>query len=183
MFHLDEYIGIAPTHSASFIRYLTERLVSKVALGAVHFVDPARGVNTTINELSMRIRSSPVDLGLIGIGENAHLAFNDPPADFETGDAYIVVTLDRACREQQMREGWFDTLAEVPAQAISMSVHQILQCRHIISAVPYAAKARAVASLLTAREPDPLVPATAMLSHPHVDLFLDSESAALLRGV
>ncbi|MCA1942104.1 MAG: 6-phosphogluconolactonase [Yonghaparkia sp.] len=178
MFHLDEYIGLDAGHSASFVRYLTERFVSKVPLGAVHFVDPSIGVDRAIDELTERIRRAPIDLGLIGIGENAHLAFNDPPADFETTDAYIVVELDRACREQQVREGWFPTIDDVPTHAISMTVHQILECRHIISPVPYAAKADAIEALFATASPTPNVPASALHAHSNVDLFLDEASAS-----
>ncbi len=178
MFHLDEYLGISPEHPASFIRYLRDRFVSQVDLGAVHFVDPTAGPERAIAELTESIRSAPVDVGLIGIGENAHLAFNDPPADFATTEAYIVVNLDEACRQQQVREGWFGQVEEVPGQAISMTVHQILACRQIISAVPYAAKAGAIAALHASTALDPMVPATALLNHPAVDLFLDQDSAA-----
>lgn len=182
MFHLDEYLGISPDHPASFIRYLRERFVSQVDLGAAHFVDPSVGAEQAIAELTSAIRSAPVDVGLIGIGENAHLAFNDPPADFTTTEAYIVVDLDDACRRQQVGEGWFADVDEVPSQAISMTVHQILACRQIISAVPYAAKAGAIAALHASTGLDPMVPATALLTHPAVDLFLDQDSAAGLAG-
>lgn len=180
MFHLDEYIGLDSTHPASFIRYLRERFVSRVSLKAVHFVDPQVGAAEAIKELTAEIRRAPVDVGLIGIGENAHLAFNDPPADFTTTDAYIIVNLDDACREQQVREGWFPTVSDVPAEAISMTVHQILQCDQIICPVPYAVKASAIAALAACTTPDPLVPASALLTHPRVDLFLDHDSAALV---
>lgn len=178
MFHLDEYIGIDDEHPASFVRYLRERFVSQVDLGVAHYVDPSSGVERAITSLTEAIRREPIDLGLIGIGENAHLAFNDPPADFETTESYIVVDLDQACREQQVREGWFPAVDDVPRRAISMTVHQILQCRHIISAVPYAPKSGAVAALLEARHPDPRVPATALLTHSSVDLYLDDDSAS-----
>lgn len=178
MFHLDEYIGLEAGHSASFVRYLTERVVSKIPLGAVHFVDPSIGADRAIAELTENIRRAPIDLGLIGIGENAHLAFNDPPADFETTDAYIVVELDRACREQQVREGWFPTIDDVPTHAMSMTVHQILECRHIISPVPHAAKADAIEALFATVSPNPNVPASALHTHSNVDLFLDEASAS-----
>lgn len=178
MFHLDEYLGIDQDHPASFIRYLRDRFVSRVDLGAAHFVDPTLGPEQAIAELTAAIRSAPIDVGLIGIGENAHLAFNDPPADFGTTEAYIVVNLDDACRRQQVREGWFADVDEVPSQAISMTVHQILACRHIVSAVPYAAKAAAIAALHASTGLDPMVPATALVAHPNVDLLLDQDSAA-----
>lgn len=182
MFHLDEYIGIDESHPASFVRYLTERVVSKVPLRVVHFVDPSIGVEKTIAELTKEIRKAPIDLGLIGIGENAHLAFNDPPADFNTTESYIVVELDRACREQQVREGWFPSVEAVPTHAISMTVHQILQCRHIISSVPHAAKSAAIEALHEATEVTPELPASALINHPNVDLFLDEASASRILG-
>ncbi len=182
MFHLDEYLGIDPDHPASFIRYLKDRFVSKVPLKGAHFVDPSSGAEDAIERLTAAIRESPVDVGLIGIGQNGHLAFNDPPADFATTDAYVVVNLDLACRNQQVGEGWFESIDDVPSQAISMTVHQILQCEHIICAVPYAVKAKAVEALYTSPGPDPMVPATALLSHPHVEVFLDEDSASLVKG-
>lgn len=180
MFHLDEYIGLDENHGASFIRYLKERFVSKVQLKEVHFVDPSRGITRIIEHLTQEIRRAPIDLGLIGIGENAHIAFNDPPADFDTNEAYIVVNLDRDCRNQQLGEGWFKSLEEVPTQAISMTVNQILACKEIVCAVPFKVKAKAIAATLGAREITPQIPATALRKHPHVHIFLDKESASLL---
>lgn len=180
MFHLDEYIGLDESHPASFIRYLKERFVSKVNLKEVHFVDPKNGVPAIIATLTKEVRKAPIDLGLIGIGENAHLAFNDPPADFATKEAYIVVNLDSDCRKQQVGEGWFKTLDDVPTQAISMTVSQILMCKEIVSAVPYKVKAKAIANTLGAKEVTPLIPATALKNHPRVNIFLDQDSASLL---
>lgn len=174
LFHLDEYIGIPASHPASFRKYLKEKFVSKVGLKAAHFVDsdPA-----CIPAITAELRKAPVDVGLIGIGENTHLAFNDPPADFDTREAYIVVELDEACKKQQVGEGWFASLAEVPTVAISMSVYQILQCKKIISAVPFAVKADALQKTLS--EPvSSQVPATMLKTHPDICLYADVDSFA-----
>lgn len=146
MFHLDEYVGLPVTHQASFRKYLTERFVDKVGkLKAVHFVD---GTQENIEKLTEEIRKSPIDIGVVGIGENAHIAFNDPPADFDTKEAYKIVNLDDACKKQQMGEGWFPTIDDVPKQAVSMTVYQIMQCKQIVSCVPYAVKANAIEKTL-----------------------------------
>ena len=125
----------------------------------------------------LKERSAPIDLGLIGIGENGHIAFNDPPADFETGEAYIVVNLDERCRRQQVGEGWFATVNDVPSQAVSMTVRQIMRCETIISCVPYAVKAEAVYKTLTSPL-TPSVPATMLKQHARFSLYLDRDSAA-----
>lgn len=148
MFHLDEYIGLPETHPASFRKYLKERFLSYVDIRKAHLVNPDNGVEPALELLTREVRAGEIDLGLIGIGENAHIAFNDPPADFETKEAFLVVNLDEACKKQQMREGWFATIEDVPKQAISMSVYQIMQCKTILSCVPYAAKADAVKKTL-----------------------------------
>ncbi|MBQ7063334.1 MAG: 6-phosphogluconolactonase [Firmicutes bacterium] len=174
MYHLDEYVGLPETHIASFRKYLKERFISKVPLGAAHLVD---GTAEGIGALTASLRSAPIDIGLIGIGENGHIAFNDPPADFDTREAYIIVNLNDTCKHQQVREGWFASVEEVPAQAVSMTVHQILQCRTIISVVPYAVKADAVQKTLY-QDANNLVPATVMKSHPDFTLFVDRDSFA-----
>ena len=179
MFHLDEYIGIDESHPASFVKYLKERFVSKVNLKAANFVDPTNGVEEIIAKLTAKLSEAEVDVGLIGIGENAHIAFNDPPADFDDPNAYKVVVLAERCRQQQLGEGWFATLADVPEKAISMTVQQILRCRHIISAVPYAVKAQAIHDTLTS-EITNMVPATIMKNHPSVQVFVDADSASML---
>ncbi len=174
MFHLDEYIDLPETHPASFRKYLKERFVSRVPLKCAHFVD---GTREGIAVLTEELRSAPIDLGLIGIGENGHIAFNDPPADFETDEAYIVVNLDERCRRQQVGEGWFATVNDVPSQAVSMTVRQIMRCETIISCVPYAVKAEAVYKTLTSPL-TPGVPATMLKQHAHFSLYLDGDSAA-----
>lgn len=179
MFHLDEYIDLPRTHPASFVRYLNERFVSKVpALRAVHFVDPSEGVESMLQRLSDALSEAPIDAGLIGIGENAHIAFNDPPADFECQDSYKIVALNDECRRQQLGEGWFETLQDVPTHAISMTVQQILKCRHIISAVPYSVKAKALYRTAQASEVTNEIPATALRLHPDVTIYADTDSAA-----
>ena len=181
MFHLDEYLDLPPDHPASFVGYLQQRFVSKVPLKAAHFVDTTQGAERIIARLSDLLAQAPVDVGLIGIGENAHIAFNDPPADFELDACYQVVTLDRACRNQQLGEGWFPTLEDVPRQAVSMTVRQIMKCSHIISAVPFAVKAQAVYRTLTSPQVTNQIPATILKTHPDATLYLDADSASLLK--
>lgn len=178
-FHLDEYIGLSPKHPASFRRYLLERFVSRV--GSVDFVaidgnvDPP-GETARLGEL---IAAAPIEVCFAGLGENCHLAFNDPPADFTTDDPFLIVTLDEACRRQQLGEGWFGSLDEVPRTAISMSIRQIRRSAMILLSVPDARKAEAVRDMMT-RPIGPMYPGTALREHPNTHLFLDPASAALL---
>ncbi len=179
MFHLDEYIGLPVTHKASFRRYLKDRFLARVPdLKAYHLIDGEKDPQEECNRLNDLIGRHPIDAAFVGIGENGHLAFNDPPADFETTDPYIVVNLDEACRAQQMGEGWFPTLQDVPDQAISMSVHQIMASDVIICSVPDERKANAVALSLTG-EVTPLVPASILQNHEKCHVFLDEASAKL----
>lgn len=176
MFHLDEYVDLPITHVASFRKYLQERFVDKVApLAAVHFVD---GTAECIEKLTEEIRKKPIDIGLIGIGENGHIAFNDPPADFDTKEAYIIVNLDERCKRQQMGEGWFATIDDVPKQAVSMTAYQIMQCKRIVSCVPHSVKADAVAKTVLTEETTNLIPATLLKEHNDFILYLDENSAA-----
>lgn len=176
MFHLDEYVDLPETHGASFRKYLKERFVEKVGtLKAAHFVD---GTKECIAKLTEEIRKSPIDIGLIGIGENGHIAFNDPPADFDTREAYIIVNLDERCKKQQMGEGWFATIDDVPKQAVSMTTYQIMQCKKIVSCVPYKVKAEAVENTLKAKETTNMVPATLLKEHEDFILYLDADSAS-----
>lgn len=172
MFHLDEYVDLPDTHIASFRKYLKERFASKVNLKAAHYVD---GTKEGIENLTKELRSAPIDIGLIGIGENAHIAFNDPPADFDTKEAYIVVNLNETCKKQQVGEGWFETIDDVPKQAVSMTVYQILQCKKIISVVPHAVKANAV-KLTLENEVTNTIPATIMKGHDDFTLLVDENS-------
>jgi len=180
MFHLDEYINLPQTHPASFVKYLKERFVAKVNLGRVHFVDTSGDVGTLISDLTREINKNPIDVGLIGIGENAHIAFNDPPADFDSQEAFIIVRLAESCRRQQLGEGWFPTLEDVPSTAVTITVQQILKCKHIISAVPFKVKANAVKDTLTAPEITPMIPATILRNHEDVTIYLDTDSSSLL---
>jgi glucosamine-6-phosphate deaminase len=179
-FHLDEYVGLRETHPASFRRYLRARLVDRVHPGVFHFIDgDASDPEAECRRVGDLIARQAIDLAFVGIGENGHLAFNDPPADFETTLPYLVVELDEDCRRQQLGEGWFATLEEVPRRAISMSIRQVLKSREILCVVPDARKARAVADCLEG-EVGPRHPASILQLHPHTTVYLDSEAAALL---
>lgn len=180
MFHLDEYVNLPESHKASFRGYLKERFTSKVPLKHASFISGEGDLEKTIEALNREIGEGPIDVGVIGIGENAHIAFNDPPADFDIQDAYFVNVLDERCRMQQVGEGWFKTVQDVPEKAITMSVAQIMRSEAIISAVPHKAKAEAVYQTLTAPETTPLVPATMLREHADWTLFLDDASASKL---
>jgi len=181
MFHLDEYVGLPDDHPASFRRYLQERLVAKVRPGEVHWVPgDAADLQGAVKQLNRRIAVETVDAAFVGIGENGHLAFNDPPADFETEQPYIVVELDEACRRQQLGEGWFPTLEDVPRRAVSMSIRQIMKARAIVCTVPDARKAPAVRDCLAGPVSN-LHPASILQQHAQCSVYLDRDSAALLR--
>jgi glucosamine-6-phosphate deaminase len=179
MFHLDEYIGLPESHPASFRRYLKERFVEKTGLKKINYVNGEGRIEEHIKKLTHMIRGKQIDVALIGIGENAHVAFNDPPADFTIREAYIIVDLDERCKLQQVREGWFSSVDKVPKQAISMTVHQIMQSRMIISSVPHAVKAKAVKAAITSFV-TPDIPASILKTHSDFSLYLDQDSAALL---
>jgi glucosamine-6-phosphate deaminase len=181
MFHLDEYIGLPIDHPASFRKYLLERLIQPAGITQYLLLDGERDAETVCREAGKALLQEPVDVALVGIGENGHLAFNDPPADFETDLPYIVVRLDERCRLQQVGEGWFATLAEVPETAISMSVRQILRASAIICVVPDARKAQAVRDSLEGPI-DPMTPASILRRHTDLTIYLDRESAALLES-
>jgi len=180
LFHLDEYVGLPEAHPASFRRYLKERIVDRAHPGAFHFINgEARDPEAECRRVGEVLARHPVDVAFVGIGENGHLAFNDPPADFETEEPYIVVTLDEACRRQQLGEGWFARLEDVPARALSMSIRQLLKSREVLCVVPDARKARAVRDCLqgpVSRDH----PASILQRHPRTAVFLDAASAALL---
>jgi glucosamine-6-phosphate deaminase len=180
-FHLDEYVGLPASHPASFRRYLKERLASRVHPSAFHFIEgDGPDPEAEARRVGELIRSCEIDLAFVGIGENGHLAFNDPPADFATDAPYTVVELDEACRRQQLGEGWFARLEDVPQRAISMSIRQIMKARRILCVVPDARKATAVRDCL-AGEVSPWRPASALQRHPATTVYLDVHSAALLR--
>ena len=181
MFHLDEYVGIGEDHPASFRKYLKERFIERIpSLKNYYLIDgDLKDPQSECTRLGEIIQQAPIDVALIGIGENGHLAFNDPPADFDTHEPYLVVELDEACRKQQVGEGWFANLNKVPSQAISMSIQQILKSEHLVVSVPDARKSfavrRAVEGPIT-----PQCPASILQQHPSCDLFLDVDSAARL---
>ena len=179
MFHLDEYVGVSGQAPASFCKYLRERLIDKVGLGKYHLLDGTQAPATVIERVSAEIRKASIDIAFVGVGENGHLAFNDPPADFDTEEAYIVVNLDEACRKQQLGEGWFPMLADVPRQAISMTIKQIMKAKQILCIAPDARKANAIKACFNG-EVSPAAPASILQHHPNTTLYLDRESAALL---
>lgn len=179
LFHLDEYVGLPVTHPASFRKYLFERLIHKTGITQHHLLNGELDPKAVANQVGSELQSRPVDLAFAGIGENAHLAFNDPPADFKIMEPYLIVELDQACRQQQVNEGWFADLSDVPKRAISMSIRQILSAREIIAVVPDARKAQAVKACLEG-EVSPLAPASILREHPNATIYLDKDSAALL---
>jgi glucosamine-6-phosphate deaminase len=180
MFHLDEYIGLPITHPASFRKYLRERFIEPAGLTNYHLIDGQADPQEVCRDLGKKISAAPIDVAFVGIGENGHLAFNDPPADFETEAPYLVVNLDEACRRQQLGEGWFPTFDDVPKQAISMSVKQIMKSRQIVCVVPDARKAQAVRDCLEGPI-DPAYPASILRRHDHAVIYLDPASAGLLK--
>jgi glucosamine-6-phosphate deaminase len=181
-FHLDEYVDLAIDHPASFRGYLWQRFVSKLPLPlrAFHFLDGEGDPRAECRRVAEIIRKHPIDVAFVGIGENGHLAFNDPPADFETEDPYLVVQLDDACRRQQLGEGWFPTFDDVPNQAISMSVRQIMKSGAIICTVPDERKAEAVRNSVEGQV-TPQVPASILQRHERCTLFLDKPAASLMK--
>jgi glucosamine-6-phosphate deaminase len=180
LFHLDEYVGLPIDHPASFRRYILDRVIRKTSLQDYVLLDGEGDVREVCRQAGAAINAAPIDVAFVGIGENGHLAFNDPPADFTTDDPYIVVRLDEACRRQQVGEGWFTSVSQVPQSAISMSVRQILKSREIICVVPDQRKAAPVKAAVEGPiTPD--VPASALRGHGNVTMYLDAASAALLQ--
>jgi glucosamine-6-phosphate deaminase len=179
-FHLDEYIGLPATHPASFRKFLRERFVSKTGIVNFHWIEgDAADPSVVARELGKQLASEPIDIAFLGIGENAHIAFNDPPADFTTEDPYLIVNLDEACRRQQVGEGWFANISQVPQQAISMSPRQILQAAELLVVVPDKRKAAAVKACLE-DEISPMAPASILRRHSNAVVYLDRDSASLL---
>jgi glucosamine-6-phosphate deaminase len=179
VFHLDEYVGLPVSHPASFRKYILERLIRKTGITQYHLLDGEKDPHVVAKEVGDALAAKPVDLLFAGIGENGHLAFNDPPADFNTEEPYLVVELDQACRQQQVGEGWFAALADVPKKALSMSVQQVLKAREIIVIVPDTRKAVAVKACVEGQI-TPMAPASILRRHPNVTLYLDRHSASLL---
>lgn len=178
-FHLDEYVGLSDQHPGSCRRYLRERFVDQLNLRAFHFVRGDMDAYQECQRLCQLIQGYPIDVAFIGIGENGHLAFNDPPADMETEDPFLIVELDETSRRQQASEGWFESIDDVPRRAITMSIRQILSANRIICTVPDARKAPAVRDAVLGQVTNE-VPASALQQHPRVTLFLDEDSASLL---
>ena len=181
-FHLDEYIGISVSHPASFRKYLKERFVDIVSPSEFFYINGNADPLAECARLGKLISKHPIDVAFVGIGENSHLAFNDPPADFDTSEAYIAVTLNEACRSQQMGEGWFPTINDVPAKAISMSIKQIMKSKAIICSVPDSRKADAVKKTVEGTI-GPEIPASIMRRHDDAWLYLDKDSASLLSNL
>ncbi|KAB7530391.1 glucosamine-6-phosphate deaminase [Flagellimonas olearia] len=178
-FHLDEYIGIPMTHSASFGKYLKERFVDKTNIGEFNFINGETNPKEECKRLNARIDKVSIDVTFAGIGENGHLAFNDPPANFDTNEPYIIVELDEACKRQQMGEGWFKSLTEVPKGAITMSIKQILKSKNIICSIPDKRKDIAVKNTIE-NKITPNIPASILRTHTSTWLYLDKEAALLL---
>ena len=178
-FHLDEYIGLPVTHPGSFRKMLLDQLISKTGIINYHLLGGDGDVAEVVRRASEAVASAPVDIAFLGIGENGHLAFNDPPADFETEEPYLVVQLDEACRRQQVDEAWFADITDVPQQAISMSVRQILKARELLAVAPGSQKAQAIRDCFNG-DVTPMAPASILRDHADATVYLDRSSAALL---
>lgn len=179
-FHLDEYIGLPITHPGSFRKMLMEQLVKKTGIKNYHLLDgDAADPSAVVREVGKQLASAPIDIAFLGIGENGHIAFNDPPADFDTEDPYLIVNLDEACRQQQVGEAWFANISQVPKQALSMSAKQILKAKEILAVVPDKRKAQAVKACFEG-EISPMAPASILRRHPDATVYLDTNSASLL---
>jgi glucosamine-6-phosphate deaminase len=178
-FHLDEYIGLPINHPGSFRKMLLEQLVQKTGIADYHLLHGDGDVAEVVQRESAAVSSAPIDVAFLGIGENGHLAFNDPPANFETEEPYLVVELDEACRQQQVGEAWFADISQVPKQALSMSVRQILKAKELLAVVPGPRKADAIAACFNG-DITPMAPASILRAHPDATVYLDRESAALL---
>jgi glucosamine-6-phosphate deaminase len=182
-FHLDEYIGLPMTHPGSFRKMLLEQLVRKTGISRFHLLEgDAKDLNEAVHRVGQSLASEPADIAFLGIGENGHIAFNDPPADFNTEDPYIIVNLDQACRQQQVGEAWFADISQVPTRAISMSVRQILKAKEILAVVPDVRKANAV-KLCFEGEINSLAPASILRTHSSATVYLDKYSASMLSSI
>ena len=179
LFHLDEYIGLPMTHPASFCKFLQEHLISKTGITRLHLLNGSDDPAKVIESANRAISAAPTDLAFVGIGENGHIAFNDPPADFETEQPFLVVDLDEACRRQQVGEGWYKDISEVPKQAISMSVRQVMKAKEILAVVPDTRKAQAVKACFDG-EISPMAPSSILRTHQNATVYLDKNSSALL---
>jgi glucosamine-6-phosphate deaminase len=180
LFHLDEYIGLPSNHPASFRKYIQEHLIDTTGITNYRLLDGTTDPSEVIRDVNAAISRSPIDIAFTGIGENGHLAFNDPPADFQAEEPYIIVELDAACRQQQVGEGWFASLSDVPARAISMSIRQVLKAKEILCIVPDARKARAIQACFEG-EISAMAPASILRTHSNTTIYLDRQSSALLK--
>src|SRR2546423_3826845 len=179
-FHLDEYIGLPMSHPGSFRKMLKEQLIDKTGIKSYHLLEgDAVDPNAAVRDVGTQLASEPIDIAFLGIGENGHIAFNDPPANFDTEEPYIIVSLDDACRQQQVGEAWFANIEQVPKQAISMSARQILKAREILAVVPDRRKAQAIKACFEG-EISPMTPASILRRHPNSTIYLDTNSASLL---
>jgi glucosamine-6-phosphate deaminase len=179
-FHLDEYVGLPISHPGSFRKMLLEQLVRKKGISSYHLLDgDAVDLSEVLRRVGSELASAPIDIAFLGIGENGHIAFNDPPADFDTEEPYLIVDLDEACRQQQVGEAWFADISQVPKNAISMSVRQILKAREILAVVPDTRKAQAVKACFEG-DISPMAPASILRTHPNATVYLDRNSASLL---
>jgi glucosamine-6-phosphate deaminase len=179
VFHLDEYVGLPITHPGSFRKMLLEQLIHKTGIKKYHLLDGDGNLADVLHRTAQAIASAPIDIAFLGVGENGHLAFNDPPADFDIEDPYLIVNLDEDCRQQQVGEAWFSDISQVPKQAISMSVRQILKARELLAVVPDRRKARAVKACFEG-EMSAMAPASILRTHPNATIYLDKTSASLL---
>ena len=179
MFHLDEYAGLPATHPASFRKFLLERLIQPTGMERYHLLDGEGDLAAVCRDTGTALNTAPIDVAFVGIGENGHLAFNDPPADFTTEEPFIVVKLDEACRLQQVSEGWFPDLSKVPQQALSMSIRQVLKAQKILCIVTDERKAKAIKACLQG-EISPNAPASILRTHPDVKFYLDRAATSLL---
>jgi glucosamine-6-phosphate deaminase len=183
LFHLDEYVGISENHPASFRKYIFERIINKIHLGKFNLIKgDTQSPEIECKRMGLLISKAPIDIAFVGIGENGHLAFNDPPADFKTEEPYIIVKLDEQCRKQQVNEGWFKSIEDVPQMAISMSIQQIMKAENIICVCPDKRKAKAVRDCLSTDLPiSPNYPASILKQHKSGFCFLDRDAASLLK--
>lgn len=179
LFHLDEYLGLGPDHPASFNRFITDRIVTRTGIARAHLIDGLADAESTIAALERTLARGPLDLAFCGIGENGHLAFNEPPADFDTPRAFMQVDLDDISRRQQVGEGWFTRLEDVPTRALTMTIPQLLKAREIVCLAHGARKARAVSACFGG-PPAPEAPASALSTHAHATVYLDPAAASLL---
>ncbi|XOV91767.1 MAG: glucosamine-6-phosphate deaminase [Bacteroidota bacterium] len=182
VFHLDEYKGMSDTHPASFRKYLKERILNDVAPGKIFLLNgDAENLDEVMSDYERELKNHPIDIACIGIGENGHIAFNDPPvADFNDPKWVKIVELDEPCRKQQFGEGWFPTMNDVPTEALSLTIPAIMHSKVISCVVPDGRKAEAVHNTLYA-EISTACPATILRKHENTKLFLDTASATKLK--